>query len=59
MSFGASYQLPLGALGAQLAWMMADGMTELVLSASHLLERDRTDLERAPRAYGLELRRSF
>jgi iron complex outermembrane receptor protein len=101
-SLGASYQLPLGALGdlsvrsdwthigrsgrdpdptllrrgkhgeldAQLAWTLSDGLTEIVLFGSNLLDReyvaDGIDLGAGeivlynpPRTYGLEIRRSF
>jgi iron complex outermembrane receptor protein len=72
MTLGASYQIPLRTLGdlrlrggwtrrgkldAQLAWMLPDGLTEIVLSVAHIpSETPDTD---TPRSYGLELRRTF
>jgi iron complex outermembrane recepter protein len=62
-----------GELDAQLAWMLNDGVTELVVFGSNLLDREYVVnginlgasfgsavlLYNAPRTYGLELRRSF
>jgi iron complex outermembrane recepter protein len=62
-----------GELDAQLAWMMPDGLTEVVLFGNNLLDREyivngldfgpsfghAALLYNAPRTYGVELRRSF
>jgi iron complex outermembrane recepter protein len=62
-----------GELDAQLAWMLPDGRTELVLFGSNLLDREHVVngidfgasfgnavlVYNAPRTYGLEVRRSF
>ncbi len=62
-----------GELDAQLGWMMPDGLTEVVLFGSNLLDREYVAngidfggsfghaalLYNAPRTYGMELRRAF
>jgi iron complex outermembrane receptor protein len=62
-----------GELDAQLAWMMPDGLSELVLFGNNLLDREyvvngidfgasfghAAVLYNAPRTFGVELRRSF
>ena len=62
-----------GELDAQLGWMMSDGLTEVVLFANNLLDREylvngvnlgasfgnAVLLYNPPRTYGVEVRRSF
>ena len=59
-----------GELDAQLAWMLGDGLTEIVLFGKNLLDREHAlqgidagdsalFLYNPPRTYGLEIRRSF